>query len=398
MPGTWERRTWPADASLYAPRRYRRACHYDAFTPVPLSELRLSLSAEQVGLVSDAEQSILALNRVEGRVLAPLARLLLRTESVASSKVEGLQLGARELARAESRLESGETVGGTALDLIGNIDAMELAVGVSADAPRFGIDEIMAIHARLMERAPNRSSAGRIRTVQNWIGGNDYTPCGADFVPPPPESVPKLLDDLCSAVNDDVLSPFVQAALVHAQFETIHPFEDGNGRTGRALVHVILRRRALAPHYIPPISVVLAAARTRYIEGLTAFRGEGVELWVEQFAAASARAARLAASYVAAVRALQVSWREQLAASAGALRSDAVAWAIIDLLPERPVITAQTATAATGRVKTAVYGGIEQLVAAGVLAPLGASRRNRAWEAVGLLALVEGLEAGDSPA
>jgi hypothetical protein len=80
------------------------------------------------------------------------------------------------------------------------------------------------------------SFAGRIRTVLTWIGGNDWNPCGADFVPPPPEEVHALLDDLCEAVNRDTLQPLVQAALVHAQFETIHPFDDGNGRTGRALI------------------------------------------------------------------------------------------------------------------------------------------------------------------
>ncbi len=73
--------------------------------------------------------------------------------------------------------------------------------------------------------------AGVIRTAQNWIGRNEFNPCGADFVPPPAESVIPLLDDLCAAINDETLPPVVQAAVVHAQFETIHPFADGNGRT-----------------------------------------------------------------------------------------------------------------------------------------------------------------------
>src|SRR5690606_1609012 len=99
--------------------------------------------------------------------------------------------------------------------------------------------------------------------------GNDYNPCGAAFVPPPPEEVPDLLDDLCRAVDEHTLPPLVQAAVVHAQFETIHPFEDGNGRTGRALVQVVLRRRGLSPSFVPPISVVLARHREAYIEGLS---------------------------------------------------------------------------------------------------------------------------------
>jgi Fic family protein len=122
-----------------------------------------------------------------------------------------------------------------------------------------------------MLQSPHPHLAGRIRTVQNWIGGNDYNPCGADFVPPP-EHVGDLLDDLCAAVNDDVLPSLIQAALVHAQFETIHPFEDGNGRAGRALIHVVLKRRGVATHYVPPISALFANSRQRYIDGLTAFR------------------------------------------------------------------------------------------------------------------------------
>ena len=205
------------------------------------------------------------------------------------------------------------------------------------------------------------------------------------------------MHDLCAAINDDLLPPLVQAALVHAQFETIHPFEDGNGRTGRALVHVILRRRGLAPRFLPPISVVLAGARKRYINALAAFRGDEVSGWIEHFVAAAARAARLASAYVSAVEELREAWRAQLIESTHAPRAGAAAWALIDVLPAHPIVTAPVATAATGRVKTAIYAAIEQLVAADVLTPLSTSRRNRAWEANGLLALIERLEAGQLP-
>src|SRR5439155_1398021 len=82
-----------------------------------------------------------------------------------------------------------------------------------------------------------------------------FNPGRADFVPPPPESVPALMDDLCAFVNRADLPAVVQAAVAHAQFETIHPFADGNGRVGRALIHVVLRRRGLAPRYVPPVSL-----------------------------------------------------------------------------------------------------------------------------------------------
>jgi len=397
MPGTWLKRTWQHDPTLNAPPRYRRACHYDAFVPEPLATLPVHLPAAVAGVVSDAESEIRRLNDAGDAALGPLARLLLRTESIASSKVEGMHLGVREMARAEAKADTGIAPGGTALELIDNINAMELALGEAAEVARFGIPEIVAIHSRLMQHAPNRRLAGRIRTQQNWIGGNDYNPCGADFVPPPPDEVDRLLEDLCDALNDDLLPPLVQAALVHAQFETIHPFEDGNGRTGRALIHVILRRRGLAPHFLPPISVVLAASKGRYIDGLTAFRGDEVVRWIEHFAGAAARAARLASAYRDEVHRLRDSWRERLERSGHAPREGAAAWALIDVLAAHPIITAPVATVATGRVKATIYSAIDQLVAAKVLIPLSESKRNRAWEAAGLLDLVARLEAGELP-
>ncbi|MBA2556576.1 MAG: Fic family protein, partial [Chloroflexi bacterium] len=291
-------------------------------------------------------------------------------------------------------VEAGGKAGPTAREVLANIDAMELAVHEAAATERFGVGEILAIHRRLMETAPNSHIAGRIRTGQNWIGGNDHNPCGADFVPPPPEHVAGLLDDLCDAINDDLLSPLVQAALVHAQFETIHPFDDGNGRTGRALIQVVLRRRRLAPSYVSPISVVLANARDRYLDGLMRFREDRIGEWIEQFAGAAAGAAHLATAYLGAVQSLGARWRAQLAASPSAPRSDAAAWAVIDVLPAHPLITAPVAAAATGRSKPPIYQALMQLESAGVLVPLSESRRNRSWEAVGMFDLLAGLEAG----
>ncbi len=396
MRGTLVSRTWTYDPTLYAPPRYRRACSYDAFIPEPLAGDEFSLLSRVSGVVSDAEQAIMSLNAIARPALAPLARLLLRTESIASSKVEGLQVGIRQLARAESRMETGGRPAPTALEVIGNIDAMQLAVDEASAAASIGVSHVTDIHRRLMVNAPNSHVAGLLRTSQNWIGGNDYNPCGADFVPPPPERVEPLLQDLCAAMAEESLPPLVQAALVHAQFETIHPFDDGNGRTGRALLHVVLRRRGIAASYIPPISVVLAAHRQRYIDGLTHFRAGDINGWIEQFAIAAAQAARLAEAYLDAVTAHIETWRGQLAAG-DAPRSDAAAWAVIDVLPAHPVITAPVAAAATGRAKAAIHQAIQQLERCGILAPLSTSKRNRSWEAAGLLALLEGLEAGRLP-
>jgi Fic family protein len=393
MPGQLIPSSWKFNPTLDAPAKYRRACRYDAFVPVELGSLKVDLPVATAGLVSEAEGAIRGLNTGGRPALAPLARLLLRTESIASSKVEGLQMKARDLARAEARMETGGRTSSTALEILASMAAMETAVTEAATARPFGKAAILAIHRRLMAHGTARGIAGRFRTSQNWIGGNDYNPCGADFVPPPVEEVPRLLADLCEAINDDLLPPLVQAALVHAQFETIHPFDDGNGRTGRALVHVVLRRRALAPDYVPPISVVLAAARNRYIHGLTRYRGEGVVQWIEYFAAAAARSAKLAIRYLDRVESLQQSWRERLTEKVGP-RADAAAWAILNVLPAHPVITGPLAVAATGRSRGPVYEGLTQLQVANVLLPLSTSERNRSWEAAGLFDVLEALEAG----
>jgi Fic family protein len=397
MPGRLVSATWAYDPTRDAPARYRRACRYSAFVPAELATLDLRLDAGLAGLVSEAEGELRRLNDEGGPALGPLARLLLRTESIASSRIEGMQLGVRELARAEARAESGITPSPNAAEILANIDAMTLAVEDAAEAEPFTEEHVRAIHRRLMERTMAARIAGRIRTEQNWIGGNDYNPCGADFVPPPPDEVGRLLEDLCAAIEDDRLPPLVQAALVHAQFETIHPFADGNGRTGRALIHVVLRRRGIAPRFLPPLSVIFAGARDRYIAGLTSFRGDDVAGWIELFATATIRSARLAVAYIAEVAELQNRWILALGVAGRAPRADAAAWAIIDLLPAHPLISAPVAAAATGRGMPRVYEAIDQLEQAGVLVPVSAGRRNRWWEAAGLLDLVARLEAGELP-
>jgi Fic family protein len=322
--------------------------------------------------------------------------LLLRTESIASSKVEGMQIDSRDLARAEVRLDTGGKAGPSATEVLANIDAMELAVHRAASTEALSVQELTQIHTALMAGAPNFQVAGKVRTEQNWIGGNNYNPCAADFIPPPPEAVPELLADLCSFIDEEHLPPLVHAGLIHAQFETIHPFMDGNGRTGRALIHVVLRRRGLAPAYVPPISVVLAAERADYIQGLTSFRNADIDDWLLRFAAATARAAGLASQYLDAVERLQDHWRNQLSAQSSP-RADAAAWRIIDVLPAHPVISLPVAVTAVERSKAVVNQALAELEQAGVLIRLGGGRRNRTWEAAGLLDLLAELDQAAAP-
>jgi len=391
--GRYVHQIWQADPTIYAPPRYRRACEYDAFIPEAVAGVEIALPGDVAGVVSDAEKAISDLNRAAGLELMPLARLLLRTESIASSKVEGMQVDARSLARAEANQETGRRVSPGAAEILASIDAMQLSLERAADLEGVRPADLLDIHRVLLERTPNSQIAGRVRTTQNWIGGNDYNPCSAAFVPPPPGEVDRLLDDLCAFVNDVALPPLVQAAIAHAQFETIHPFEDGNGRTGRALVQVVLRRRGLTPAFVPPISVVLARDKDRYLKGLTLFREDQLAEWIERFAAAAAEAATLAAHYTLRVGRLQDEWRTRLQEHSNP-RADAAAWSLIAALPAHPIVTVPVAVAATQRTKPAVANAIDQMEAAGILVRFTESARNRAWEAEGLLDLIVGLEAG----
>jgi hypothetical protein len=156
---------------------------------------------------------------------------------------------------------------------------------------------------------------------------------------------------------------------------------------------VILRRRRLASFLVPPISVVLARDKARYIEGLTLFRDDRVADWIEVFAAATAQAAIVATRYVEQVAELQEGWRDTLRSKSDP-RADAAAWVLIDVLPAHPIITLPVGMAATKRSKPAVSNGITELEEAGVLERVSKASRNRAWEATGLLELIEGLESG----
>jgi Fic family protein len=198
------------------------------------------------------------------------------------------------------------------------------------------------------------------------------------------------MDDLLVFLNDESLPPLAQAAFAHAQFELIHPFADGNGRTGRALVQVLLRRRGIAPRYVPPVSVILASDKDAYIKGLVAFRDGQEEAWLESFAVAATRSAELAGSYLQRVEHLRSGWRTS--AAHVVKRRDAGAWSVIDQLPAHPIVSLPVLSALTGRTRPAVSHAVDQLVEAGVLAPLSSGNRNRRWEASGLLDLLAGLE------
>jgi Fic family protein len=385
---------WAGDSSSGLSRRERQGCEYEAYDPDPLGSRAITFSGSTAADVADAERAIVRLNS-EVAALADseaIARLLLRAEAVASSRIEGLEVGGRRLLKAElARGLAGSQADMTATEVLNNIEAMQWAVAALTGRPRLTPHDLLNVHERLLSGTALEGYAGKLREEQNWIGGSSFNPCAAVFVPPPPELVPDLIADLCEFCNQDTLPAIAQAAIAHAQFETIHPFVDGNGRTGRALIHVMLRRRGLAPNVVPPISLVLATWSQDYVDGLTRtrYRGspdapdaiDGMNAWISLFAGACQRAVADAEAYEARVRTVQDAWSERL----GRVRKNSAIELLLAALPAAPTITVQSAAAMIQRSQQVVNEAIPRLVEAGVLKQTTVGRRNRAFEATEII-------------
>jgi len=392
---------WAPHAGSGLPRRARQGCDYEAYVPDRLADRSFTLYGDTAADIADAERAVAQLQH-EARSLADseaLARLLLRAEAVASSRIEGLEVGARRLLKAQLALGLGDDPGDvTATEVLNNVEAMRWAVESVADEAAITAGHLLEIHRRLLARTRLEHVGGVVRREQNWIGGSSYNPCSAAFIPPPAEYVGDLLTDLCTFCNDDALPAVAQAAIAHAQFETIHPFIDGNGRTGRALIHVILKRRGLVRTALPPVSLVLATWSADYVAGLTATRyrcepgdGEAIDAinhWIALFAAAVTRAVHDAKQYEGQVRAVQSRWREAV----GKVRADSTVLRLIEALPGAPIVTVQSAAALTGRSVQATNQAISQLQAAAVLKQTTVGKRNRGFEATELINAFTALE------
>ena len=387
--GHFEKRVWPADPGAYGGRKARRPGAYDVFVPVEIAERDFVLDGSAVASLAEASRALQHLEASPPRVatLGALAQNLLRSESVASSRIEGVHLSHKRLARAVYQADRGQQ-DRRAAEVLGNVEAMKRAIELGTTGNPLASTDIEDVHRILLRFTEDADIAGVVRETQNWIGGNDYNPVGATYVPPPHERVRPLLADLCAFVNRTDLAAIVQAAIAHAQFETIHPFADGNGRVGRALIYTVLRRRGETANYIPPISLILAAEPKAYIAGLTSYREGDVSGWLGQFADATERAAVEAERLADAIEQLQSSWLDQL----GQPRRDAAVRQLVGALPQQPVVDVAAGQRLTGKSHVAVGNALEQLERAGILNRLNERKWGRVWECDQLLNLVDAFE------
>lgn len=385
---------WPGNPAGVT-RAARQPCRFEAFVPDPLVGQELVVSAQLAADLVDVETLVRGLNSATGTAvsLEPLARFLLRAEAVASSTIEGLQINVRRLARSEAEDREGwSSTDDVAAAVLGNIRALDRALELASDPEEpVTVDTIRSIHTALLTGTRDEAWAGVVREDQNWIGGAN--PCAAAFVPPPAEEVPELLEDLASYLTADEHPALLQAALAHSQFETIHPFADGNGRTGRALIQLVLRRRGVATAVVPPVSLVLATHTDRYVDALTATRDvndsrPGMIQWVDLFVEATARACRDSVEFASDLEELERHNREL----AGRVRRESAADLLLSAIPALPVFTVKTAADVIKRSEVAVGQAVTRLLDAGVIRQVKVGRRNRAFEAVGLFEAFTGFE------
>jgi Fic family protein len=373
-------------------RSARRGFTYEAYVPAPIADESFLLEADIAAAGAAAELACRELNEEPPKLgnFETLARQLLRAESVASSRIEGLVLSHRRL--AEAAFSESHDI--TAQSVLANVRALKRAVDFAGSARTLAPEHLTEVHRILFEGTRDEHRGGEIREEQSWIGGGASGPRGAELIPPPPELVEGLVADLCGFCNRLDLPATIQAAIAHVQFETIHPFFDGNGRVGRALILIILRRRGLATNYLPPVSLALAGDADRYVTGLGSWRRGEEDDWYLVFTDALYRSADRARHFAAEVAELQEHWM----AEAGSPRRDSGPRLLIERLPSQPIIDVKTAAGLLGGTEERARQTIGRLEQAGVLRQTSAGRRNRAWECVGLFDLLDRFERDLGPA
>ena len=338
-----------------------------AITP-EIADLSIALPAAALAAADEATFEIARFDATVGNQVAPFAAILLRSESASSSRIENLTSGAKAIALAEV----GATDQRNAVEIVGNVRAMRKALEVTGD-----IDErlVLDMHSALMDaHAPHL--CGDWRTQQVWIGGDDYGPHGAAFIPPHHDRVPAAMADMLRFVARNDIPVLAHTALAHAQFETIHPFPDGNGRTGRALMHAMLRAKNLTQQVTVPIAAGLLTRVDRYFDALGSYReGDPVPI-ITQVAEASFSAITNSRLLVADITDTRARW-----AAAIATRPGSAAHRLADFALRQPVFDTDAAATALNMTPSNAMRVIDTLAAAGAINEFTGKKRNRMWQA-----------------
>lgn len=372
----YEDRDWvstmePGHLSVFERLRIERP--YRAAVVPEIAATAVSLAPETMTVVEEATQDAARFDEQMSSLPVPMPAVLLRSESASSSQIEHLTTNARNLAMASIGIDAKQNA-----ELVAaNVRAMALATGAAANQVSAG--SILAVHRALMiESEPD--VAGAWRSEQVWIGSHAAYPHGADFIPPHHERVPAAIDDLVRFSRRTDVPALAHAAIVHAQFETIHPFTDGNGRTGRVVLQAVLRQRGVLRTATVPVSAGLLGDPDRYFRALTAYRDGDVDRIVADVAEASMTATANGRALAASISDIRARWREQITA-----RSNSSAWPLSDALFTQPVVTAEHVSGLLGLSDRGARNTIDVLVRDGVLTPATAAKRWQYWQAPDVL-------------
>lgn len=355
-------------------RRRARGPYRSAVVPT-IAKANLSLPAEVAAAAEDAINEIARFDSEVGSEIAPFSAILLRSESAASSKIENLTASARAI--AEAGLGYGSR---NASLIVANERAMSAAIAL---ADRLDGPAILGMHDALL-RATAASIAGKWRTEQVWIGGGNLSPHDAIFVPPHHELVPGAIDDLVQFIARTDVPTLAHAAIAHAHFETIHPFADGNGRVGRALVHAQLRNARLTRHVTVPVSAGLLTDVNAYFTALDDYRQGNVIPIVEQLTSASFAAIANGRRLVADLNRIRAEWSDRVS-----VRRGAVAWKVLDVAVRHPVLNAALLARELNISSTNVYRVLQPLIDAQVLVEFTNKKRDRLWRTPDVLTALD---------
>lgn len=379
--------------AMRAGRYIQQLQGYRAFIPTPLPPTPpVRLEGELTSLLSEADRALGRLDGVSSILPNPdlFVAMYVRHEAVLSSQIEGTQSTLEDVlefemdARGARRTKDAEEV-------VNYVRAMNFGLERLASLP-LSLRLLREIHERLMEgvRGSERSP-GDFRTSQNWIGPQGCTLSTATFVPPPPHEMREALGNLELFLHQPGdLPALIQCGLAHAQFETIHPFLDGNGRVGRLLITLWLCERRILERPLLYLSVYLKQHRAEYYDRLTAIRSDGDwEGWLRFFLRGVAEVSASATNTARAILKLREDSRQKVAHSALAGR-------LLDFLFERPVITVRATEEQLGCSYVTASTVIDQLESAGLLRETTGQKRNRLYRYEPYLALFEqeGIETG----
>jgi Fic family protein len=351
--------------------------------PPLLAQITLTVPDGMTEELRQAHNAVVETDARYGHALTALNTFLIRTEGVASSKIEHVEASAMDYALALA----GNHGNASAIAMVDAGSAINQLVSGSSGGTGITAQAILAAHQTLMKSDPTEIHfAGSWRTMQNWIGGSNYAPRNALYVPPPAETVEMYMADLVAFAQRQDMDPLLQATLVHAQFESIHPFTDGNGRIGRALINAVLRYRGVTSRTIVPLASALVANTERYFAALGAYRVGDLAPLLRDFVSGTRIAAEETQVAARTLVSLKEMWHDRLET-----REGSASRRLIDVLLDVQTVTSQWVEKELELTPRSALGGIDELEEAGIVTEITGRKRNRVWVVTEVMAELEEL-------